>query len=231
MRTTRASAALLLLWVSVAPLLSKNAWEGPFQTWNRAQVAKVFNDSPWARTQTYSSELGAGSQGQNEVHYNFVVRLFSALPIRQAYFRMLQIMNNYDDLPSDRRQAFDSKVGGILQADVKDEVVLAVAFATNDPEADRNVKHYLDTATTATLSQSAFLYSPQAGRVDLLKYIPPGQEGIGARFIFPRTFKGKSLLQPGDKEMRFEFYVPPINQRLLAGFDGRKMVYQGELTY
>jgi len=42
---------------------------------------------------------------------------------------------------------------------------------------------------------------------------------------------GQPPLQPGDKQMRFEVYVPPINNTVRVGFDPRKMVFQGKLDY
>ena len=93
-----------------------------------------------------------------------------------------------------------------------------------------DIQRFFDTATAPTLSQSAYLYTPR-GRVDLLKYFPAGGEATGARFIFPRVLNGQPPLQPGDKQMRFEVYVPPINNTVRVGFDPRKMVFQGKLDY
>lgn len=234
MRSLKPFFALLLLFLSTAPLASKDSWDEPFGNWTRNQVVKMLNDSPWAQTQVYSTELGGqgpGIEGEKEIHNSFTVRLFSALPVREAYVRMLQIMNNYDSLPAERREAFDSRVNGLLRVDVHDEVVIAVAFASNNSDASFNLKRFFDSASAQTLNQLAYLYSPRLGRLDLLKYFPPGQEGIGARFIFPRIVNGQPVLQSGDKEMRFELFVPPINQRVLIGFKVSKLVYKGEMTY
>jgi hypothetical protein len=233
MRTRRVIATAFFTIVTVGFLLAKEKWDDvPFQQWNRNLTVKLFNDSPWAQSLTYSSELGTGAQGLNEAHYNFVVRVFSSLPMREAYVRMLQLMNNYDGLPAERQKDFDARVTSpMLNLNVSDEVVIAVSFQTNDPNADRELKRFFSTASTETLSQQAYIYSPQAGRVDLKKYVPPGSEGIGARFIYSRVVNGKPMLNPGDREMRFELWINPINQQLRAGFDSRKMVYKGELSY
>jgi hypothetical protein len=222
-------AALSLLCAAL--LSSKDILDKPFDQWDRNEVTKIFSDSAWAQSQTYSSVIEGGYQGQNEAHYKFTVRLFSALPIREAYVRMLEIMNRYEDMTPDKRQQFDNGVNGLLTANLNDEIIVAVAFTTNIPETTRDVKRFFDTATTQTLNQQAFLFTPHAGRLDLKKYLPPGQEGIGARFIFPRSLNGQPVLAPGDKELRFDFWVSPINQKLLVGFKPSKMVYKGELAY
>lgn len=225
-------AVLCVALVGVATLHSKgDPLDTPWQQWDHSQVMKVFENSAWVQSQTYSAELAGGSNGINEVKYNCVVRLFSALPVRQSYVRMLQIMNNYDKLPPDRRQAFDTLVNPMLNQDVTNQVVVAVAITTNDPQAARDIKRFLDTSTTATLNQSAFIYSPELGRVDLAEYVAPGQHGYGAEFIFPRVKDGTAMLQPDDKELRFEFWIAPINQELRVGFKPSKLMYKGQLSY
>lgn len=210
---------------------AKDFWEAPYEEWTRPQVVKLFNDSPWAQLQTNTVESMRGSRGQNEFHYAFTVRLLSARPMREAYYRMLQLMNNYDELPPERRKELDTRINWLLDDEqVKDQVVVSVAFKSDDPDGSRNVKRFLDTATTDTLNQSVYLFSSR-GRDDLMKYVPAGQEGVGARFIFPRQLNGAPLLQPGDKELRFEFYVPPIGQKLMVWFKPSKMTYKGGLAY
>jgi hypothetical protein len=231
MRIKRVIATLLVALFGVANLCSKDALDTPWQQWNHGQVVKMFDNSPWVQAQTYSSALAAGSNGINEVKYDCVVRLFSALPVRQSYVRMLQMMNNYEKLPPDRRQAFDTLTNGMLNRDVTNQVIVAVAISTNDPQASRDIKRFLDTSTTATLNQNAYLYSPELGRLDLAEYVPPGQHGYGAEFIFPRVKDGKAVLQPGGKELRFELWIEPINQQLRVGFKPSKLMYKGELAY
>jgi len=223
----------LVFLAALGLLLAKDKngwWDEPFTSWNQAETSRMFNDSPWVEVQTYSSESVQGALGQNETKYQFTVRLFSAQPIRDAYVRMLQLMNNYDTLPAERKQEFDSKISNIANADAGEEVVVAVAFACTDPEGSRNLKRFFDTATAATLSQSAFLYSSSAGQISLEKYLPPGG-GIGSRFIYPRTFKGQPILQATDKELRFQLSIPQTGQDLIVGFKPAKMVYKGKFTY
>jgi hypothetical protein len=230
-RHLRIVCCVVLLGLGILFAKDKGSWwDEPYTKWNQGQTAKMFNDSPWVQMQTYSYESTQGSLGQNETKFQFTVRLFSAQPVREAYVRMLQLMNNYDTLPPDRQQAFDAQEGGVAKADPGDEVVVAVAFACNDQRGSRDLKYFFDTVTTATLNQNAFLYSSSAGQIALAKYVPP-QSGIGCRFIYPRTFQGKPILQAEDKELRFQVYVPPRGQELMVGFKPAKMVYHGNFCY
>lgn len=225
--------ALLLALAGLAAAPAAKDWwnsNSSYQTWNPDQVKKLLNDSPWAQGQPLSDPSATASQGTNEITNNFTVRLFSARPIREAYVRLLEIMNKYDEMPAEQKTTFDSRVQGILAADVRDEVVVTVAYTSNDQQVGLDLKQFFGSATQATLSQQAYLYTPK-GRFDLAKYFPPGQEGIGARFIFPRLANGKPVFESGDKEMRFELWVNPIGQKLLVGFKGSKMMYKGELAF
>ena len=230
--------ALIVLAVAVVVPKEKETYDStPFQEWSQKLVSKILAEPPWAQ-QWGTSEAVAGmhenvseaERGQEVGKHSFTVRLMSSLAMRQAYVRWLELRNNYDAMPPERKQEFDSKVNGLLKADVSQEIVLAVSFQSNMPYTERDLARFFDSATAATLNQSAYLYGPR-GRIDLLKYVAANGEATGARFIFPRLVNGQPVLQPGDKEMRFELYVPPLGQVLRVAFSARKMIFQGKLDY
>jgi len=147
--------------------------------------------------------------------------------------RLLQIMNNYDRLPPDRQHAFDQKVDGMLHYDASQKVVVMLAYQTNDPNSRRDMDQWFNTQTAETLNQNAYLFSPIAGQIQLLKYRPPqGNSVLGAQFVFPRLFKGEPILQPGAGKMRFQLsYQPQINQTMYIDFDPKEMMYKDQLSY
>jgi hypothetical protein len=179
--------------------------------------------------------VGAGgtTPGVDVPEFSFTARLFSAQPIREAYVRMLQIMNHYDAMPADKQHAFDQKANGYLHVDVSQKVVVTLYYHTNDANALRDMEQWFNTQTTETLKQNAYLFSPIAGQLELLKYFPPNQGGgLGAQFIFPRIFKGEPILQPGAGKMRFQLsYQPQINQTMYIDFDPKEMMYKDQLSY
>lgn len=232
-----ATSSVFLTIVSVVAK-EKESYDGtPFQQWSQQVVSKILSDSPWAQKwgtgeafQTMGQAGSQAEQGQTEAQNTFTVRVFSSLAIRQAFVRATEITNGYDSMPPDGKKEFDTKVNGLLNADVSDEVVLAVTFKSNMPVTSRDIQRFFETATAPTLNQSAYLFTPH-GRIDLLKYFAPSNEVSFARFIFPRVVNGQPLIQPGDKQLRFEVYIPPIGQVLKVGFDPRKMMFQGKLDY
>jgi len=228
----------------VAELFNKSAWAVVKAF--RGQVANISSSgaasagehgtvstlgSGGAANSTYGT--GGGTKGVDVPEFTFTARLFSAQPMREAYVRMLQIMNNYDALPPAKQQAFDQKVAGILHYDASQKVVVMLAYQTNDPNSKRDMDQWFNTQTTDTLKQNAYLFSPSAGQMELVSYFPPSQNGgLGAQFVFPRMFKGEPILQPGAGKMRFQLsYQPQIGQVMYIDFDPKQMTYKDQFSY
>jgi hypothetical protein len=177
------------------------------------------------------ARAGSTTPGVDVPEFIFTARLFSAQPVRDAYVRMLQIMNRYDGLPAARQQAFDQQMDRFLHADFSQQVVIALSYQTNDPVAQQNMNKWFNTQTTDTLKQNAYLFSPIAGQLELRRYFP-NQGGLGAEFVFPRLFKGEPILQPGAGKMRFQLsYQPQIHQIMYIDFDPKQMTYKDQFSY
>jgi len=181
-----------------------------------------------------SKSLGTGGKatlGTDVQEFSFTARLFSAQPIRDAYVRMLQIMNHYDGLPLDRQHAFDQQLDRFLHADFGQQVVITLSYQTNDPVAQQNLNKWFDSQTADTLKQNAYLFSPTAGQLELVKYFPE-QGGFGAEFVFPRLFKGEPILHPGAGKLRFQLtQAPMIHQIMYIDFDSSNMTYKDQFAY
>lgn len=234
MRARKQSLMVCLAAVGAAWLMAKDFWEEPFEKWKREEVLRMLSNSPWAQTQTLNAVAGgrgSGTAGEKELFYQFTVRLFSSRPIREAYVRMMQILNKYDEMAPEQKQEFNARFRKALALDVSDRVIVALEYATNDPNATRDLRTFLETARTETLKQSVYLITPRHGRLELREYYPPSPDGTGAKFIFPRQVNGQPVLGPQDKEIRFDFFVPPIGQRLFLSFKASKMMYHGQLEY
>ena|SRR5271157_947208 len=251
-----AGTALMLVAGMVYARRKDTGWmDEPFTKWDQKQVAELYNNSAWAVTKVFRGQVvgqhgtatdiggrassgitgpGGGTSGTDVPDFTFTARFLSAQPIREAYVRMLQIMNHYDALPADKQKAFDEKVNGLLHADVSQEVTVTLSYHTNDPISQRDMNQWFNTQTTDTLNQNAYLYTP-AGQITLLKYIPPqeGGGGLGARFIFPRTFKGEPILQPtATGKLRFQLsWQPQVGQTMYIDFKPEEMTYKGQFSY
>lgn len=219
------------LVVLTGVLFAKKSWEKPYTEWNKKDAQRVLNDSPWAdsyvRTRSYAGR-GSGLRGEKEVRDVFLVRYFSALPIRHAYLRLIQIGNNYAELGPEQKAAFDRKFGGLATRDYSDQIIVALIFESNDPDLSLQIERNLRVNTAEFFRQGCFLISDRLGRVELAEYYPPSPDGTGAKFIFPREVDGQPVASPEDKEVKFEFNAPDFG-RVLVTQKIKEMIYNGKL--
>ncbi len=250
-------AMIISLGMLYAGKKNENWMDKPYTKWDQKEVAELFNKSAWAQTKAFRGQVGnvdwntgrlsgaehgggagsigtgGGTAGTDVPEFSFTARFFSAQPIREAYVRMLQLQTHYDQMPAEKQKEFDQKVGGLLRADFSQEVLVTLSYQTNDPNSQRDMDQWFNTQTADTLKQNAYLFSPIAGQLELLKYRPPqGNSRLGAQFIFPRTFKGEPILQPGAGKIRFQLsYQPQINQAMYVDFDPKEMTYKDQFSY
>lgn len=227
----KAAVATALLTLLVPWLFAKKFWEESYLEWSRKNVLKMLNDSPWAEQYVRTRNLGgkgSGIGGQKELYDTFTVRFFSSLPVRHAYFRMLQILNDYENMSEEQQSVFDQKFSRILQMDFSDQIIVALEFSSNDQELARSVDLYLRTKTRELVKQDAFLISDRLGRIEIEAYYPPSKDGTGAKFVFPRMVEGQPAVSEKDKQVKFEFNVPNYG-RVLVRKNVKDLTYNGKL--
>jgi hypothetical protein len=235
---TTAIAALSLLWT---PVLAKDFWESHYSEWDNQQVLRLLNNSPWAkqttvtqqmgdRTRGFGADKGSGVSGEKELYHNYTVRFFTALPVRQAYVRMLQIMNQYDEMAEAQKQEFDARFAKALAMDTEDQIIVALEYSTNDRNAGMEVNRQLNQANAGVLKQSAYLISDRLGRVPIKAYFPPSPDGTGAKLIFPRTVDGKPVVSPEDKDVKLEFWVPGTGHKVFVTWKVKQLQHAGALA-
>ena len=76
----------------------------------------------------------------------------------------------------------------------------------------------------------AYLERNDGKRVFIEEYTPPGSDGFGARFIFPRTLDGKPFLTPEHTLVRF---VSELDSQIKLRMDYKvsEMMLDGKLEY
>lgn len=176
------------------------AWgqQKPWSEWDKAAVDKMLNSSPWGQTQneTFAAELTAaiGLPDVQKRYYNYRIRLFSARPIREAFARQLMLANP-------RIQA--SQLENFVIGDYSEIIVVAVTIDGEDRRLTGPLMQDLAGATASTLKNKAYLERKDGARVFLEDYAPPGADGTGAKFVFPRMVNGKPFVAEGDEFLRF----------------------------
>lgn len=203
--------------------------------WSLSRAVQMLNSSPWARQETFTrvvSGVGSGVSGEKEIFNTFYVRLLSARPVREALARIQQLNYGYDELAPADRLRFNEAVGAGLMEDFGDLVVVAVSFRSNDPNEESSVRRFFQKETAETLKTRAFLSTDRFSQVRILTYYPPRDDGLGAKFVFPRDLGGAPIADRESRTLTFELLeVPGANPRLRAGFRVKDMVVDGRVVY
>ena len=238
MRAKTILHAALMLTAACALLMAKDFWEKPYQQWKKNEAFKMKDNSPWARVQTFTSQTAGrgdtqdrGRESSDREQFNTVtVRFISALPIRHAYIRIAQLMNNYDAKSDAEKAALDAKFSGPLKVDFSKTIMVGIEFQSNEPRTRMDVARFFEQVKADHLKQSCYLISERLGRVTIQEYYAPGPDGFGAKCVFPRTVGDKPVVSPEDKELTFDMGLDPIGQRVFIRFKVKELMYGGELA-
>jgi len=208
----------------------------PWDEWNEKEVQKMLNESPWGQTQaeTNTSEMfysptsqtvpnasrsaeGAYNQATN---LNFRIRLLSAKPIRQAFARGVAMKNPQ---LMDKLRAF---------ADQKSDqwIVVAVDYDSTDQRSSGKAMQTFNSAVTSALKNNTYLETKDGKRVFLHEYMAPIKDGMGAKFVFPRTIDEKPFVNSESGYLRF-YSEMGSNIKLNMRFKIADMMYDGNLEY
>lgn len=220
----------------------------PWTEWTRKDVDKTLNDSAWGQTQTEgddqssSGSSGAitqvaapraadreisrtGETGESKpvktVKYH--VRFLSAKPVRAAFARMVLLTKGQpDDALTGQLQAF-------IDRDFADYIVVSVGIEVGDQRMAGPLMNAFATATTELLQKNVYLERKDGQKLFLSDYRAPVQDGMGAKFVFPRVVDGKPFLNETDT-VRF---VAQLNEKMKLNtrYKLSDMLYEGKLEY
>jgi hypothetical protein len=246
--------AIVLAGLTTTPQ-EKELWP----KWDKGKVNKMLTSSPWAQTQTdtdtsemtYSPTTGTGTSsiGRSEassaagatnasrdvqgsradrgasnqaMSVNYHVRFLSARPIRQALARMIEIQEK-------ESKSVREQLGPFVERDFSDYIVVAVAFDASDPRFGGPALQAFSSATLGTLKNQAYLERSDGKRLFVIDYKPPINDGLGAKFIFPRTVDGQPFLTDSGDVRFFGQLSDKIT--LSTKYKLHDMIYEGKLEY
>jgi hypothetical protein len=220
----------------ITPLISAQWDKKPPSQWSEKETEKLLNSSPWSQTQTFTEVVSpttdvrrdapiGQSRVPDDVRVNFRVRLLTAKPVRLAVARFIELQNKGE---MSEKQSADLK--DFVEGQDSEKIVVSVVIDTPRPSSKfSEARSVLATATTSALKQNTFL-AVKGQKVFLKEYLPPRSDGLGARFVFPRTVDGAPFISPEGGEVRFSADLPKgfaLSQR----FKPKDMMYEGKLEY
>jgi hypothetical protein len=244
-------AVLSLLVATCAFANGQDFWRNkPYQEWSDQECRKILRDSPWAqefsdvrfggawreqREREHGDEkLERGAESLPEFSYIAVIR--SALPVRQALVRQLQLDPTLVQRTPQEKQAMLAESAQLLSEKFTDTISIYVRYQSNVGIYDADLVRYWGQQNTKKLQNQIYLIRG-SDRIELIGYEPAKGGQNGFQLTFPRYVNGRPLLNPGDKalSLSIEFLYGAARQlwgRPIAfRFKPDKMVYQGELSY
>ncbi len=214
----------------------------PWTEWSEKELNKMLNDSPWGQTQTetdtsqmtYSptprslpnrpldSPDATGSQGalNQATDVNYRIRLLTAKPIRQAMARRAQLNN----------PKMAEQLAAFANQKTDQYIVVAVDYDSKDRRFSGPALQIFNSANTGGLKNVTYLEIKDGKRVFLQEYIPPTNDGMGAKFVFPRNVDGKPFVTDDAGYLRF-YSEMAKRIKLNMRFRVKDMTYDGVLEY
>jgi hypothetical protein len=221
----------------------------PWTEWSKKDVEKTLNDSAWGQTQSEGtseqassvsssavtqvaapraadrdiSRTGESGEAKPSTLVKYHVRFLSAKPVRAAFARMVLLSKNQAD------EALTQQLQGFIDRDFKDYIVVSVGVAVADQRMTAPVMQAFTTATTEGLQKNVYLERKDGKKLYLMEYRAPVEDGMGAKFVFPRTVDGQPFLSENDS-VRF---VAELNDKMKLNtrYKLSEMLYDGKLEY
>ena len=128
---------------------------------------------------------------------NYNVRFFSSRPIREALARIV-LVNHPEPGPRLLKEWQD-----FVERDFGPFIVLSVTCSSTDGRLLGPSLQAFNSSTSETLKNTTYLERSDGKRVYLIDYRPPLDDGLGAKFVFPRFLDGEPFLIAPKGTVRF----------------------------
>jgi hypothetical protein len=249
--------AVVALFMYVPSMARQEVQDKAFQQWTEKDVTKLLNDSAWARTQairvtrrrqvrSVAGQVGVEALGttptaadskaslgsaEDAVDYRFTMRLRSALPIRQAIVRLVQLQSNYDQMQPAQKKSLDAQMRQLLECEeCRDNYIVSVGFGSTNSHGVDLIYDWFRGQTIESLKGYIYLANDRGGRRELSGFIPPKVQGDEAFFFFARNDKeGKPLVTVDDKRVLFRMSDKNASSVTNFSLDVSKLVINGKV--
>lgn len=245
MKTLLTIALLSLAVVSTARAQSK--WpKKPYTEWTLQEVTQLLYNSQWAET-TWN---GVATQYRSDVpdrppgtEIFIQLQLYSALPVRQAIVRRMQLTIPYDKLTANQRKSFDEEVDGLLKCPhcaqyyivtLKSSKGDRLNLVTRGSAVRLDLIDVLKRVPLEELQQHVSLLNDNGERRTATRVVfTPRNEAV---FLFRRVDEaGKPLITTTNKKFYVEFddYLSKKAEEALKKFtfNVSDLVHDGEVVF
>ena len=208
----------------------------PWMEWTEKDVLKMLNDSPWGQTQTETNtaemfytptsdrarNASRDQQGalNQAVNLNFRIRFLSARPIREAIAKQVMTQN----------PKLTESLKAFAEQPSNDWIVVAVDYDSTDRRVSGPAMQAFASASPGQLKTNTYLETKDGKRVFLNQYLPPSNDGMGAKYVFPRVVDGKPVATADSGFIRF-YSELTSTIKLNMRFKIADMVYNDKLEF
>lgn len=253
-----AALACVCMAAATARAQGQQPWSKPSEEWTREDAQQVLAKSPWARSQTIKvqqrrsgriagapnpivggnqapmqTEANTATSGgaQAPVDYTFTLRLRSALPVRRALARLMQL--DSAKLGEKDRAAHEKRIKGTLDCPAcADNYVVTLSSRSEESQGSDPVYAAFAGARLEDIKRFIYLANDRGDRRALVHFVPPRSPGEEAVFFFPRLDeRGEPLLTAASKKLIFN--VTKVEVSTVANFqiDVADITDNGEIVF
>jgi len=205
----------------------------PYQKWSQEEALKIVSAKPFAdqyqseksnnevaqqqqRREQADTFLGGNQRGRTidgvQAALPIVIRLHSALPVRQAQVRMRQIQAGYDKMSEDDRKKFDETQKVFLECAICKDYYVVTIIKFKDSSATAIDTGIFQTMKLEDFKGKVWLVNDKDEKRELVQFTAPKKAGEPAVFYFKRTDeKGNLLLSTENKSLKFVFSNDLVN--------------------
>ena len=198
----------------------------PFQEWSQDEAMKIISAKPFADQYQSTSALNAGAQAQQQreaadnnplgrergrtdgisTALPIVIRLHSALPVRQAQLRIRQIQAGYDKMSDEQRKKFDESQKVLLECKICTDYYVVTITKFRDTSATGIDTGLFQNMKLEEFKGKIWLTNDKGEKRELEQFQAPARAGAPAVFYFKRNDdKGTPLLTTDSKTLKFVF--------------------------
>jgi hypothetical protein len=170
-------------------------WLRSLTDWSERDVQKILSDSPWAQMQDEVAPAAIARKGSGP-KLQTIYRFLSAKVIRQALYRSIELNRESTASQIEAARRF-------MESQYEDTIVISVSYAGPLMVPLQRSPRF-SMSTTALLRNDTYLTCSNGRKLFLKEYQPPGQDGLGAKFVFQRYVDGRLFIGPDDKVVRFD---------------------------
>jgi hypothetical protein len=223
--------AIVLFIVAIAALAASadDFWvKKDWSAWSENDCVFMLGQSPWAKTtrvmeQNTDPKFTPGSN-------IFIVQLFSAEPIRQAFVRQLQIRQHYDKMTEAQKKEFDGQAEHIINHKYDDSIIFRIDYSGTPRESQEFLGQIHPDASNC---ENTWLITDKGEKILPIKFVN-NRHAQMYDLSFPRVVSGQPVIADSAKSFTLQF--ERLTSDYQAGavrvfFYPNEMKWKGSLTY